>query len=143
MKFKRHIYLLIIFVSTTIAQDYDVSECIKIALDRKGTLVSAGLDVESANQGLLGSYSGLLPSLNVSTASGKTKYPDQEIIIPDLVNLEIDTIKSGKSSYMSAGLSINQTINQASIFLNPFGNVVSCFSFAEVVQCLAITSKLC
>ena len=69
MKFKRHIYLLIIFVSNTIAQDYDVSECIKIALDRKGTLVSAGLDVESANQGLLGSYSGLLPSLNVSTAS--------------------------------------------------------------------------
>ena len=110
MNFKRHIYLSIIFVSITIAQDYDVFECIKIALDRKGTLVSAGLDVESANRGLLGSYSGLLPSLNVSTASGKTKYPDQEIIIPDLVNLEIDTVSSGESSYMSAGLSINQTI---------------------------------
>ena len=118
MKFKRHIYLLIIFVSTTIAQDYDVSECIKIALDRKGTLVSAGLDVESANQGLLGSYSGLLPSLNVSTSSGKTKYPDQEIIIPDLVNLEIDTVSSGESSYMSAGLSINQTIYNGGKSLN-------------------------
>ena len=80
--------------------------------------MSAGLDVESANQGLLGSYSGLLPSLNFSTASGKTKYPDQEIIIPDLVNLEIDTVSSGESSYMSAGLSINQTIYNGGKSLN-------------------------
>ena len=57
-----------------------------------------------------GSYSGILPSLNLSTSGGKTKYPSQESIIPDLVNLEIDTIKSGESSYMSAGLSINQTL---------------------------------
>ena len=38
--------------SITVAQEYDISECINIALDRKGTLVSAGLDVESANQGV-------------------------------------------------------------------------------------------
>jgi outer membrane protein len=118
LTFKKHIYLLIIFVSAIRAQDYDISECIKIALERKGTLLSAGLDVESANQGVLGSYSGLLPSLNVSTSSGKTKYPDQEIIIPDLVNLEIDTISTGESSYMSAGLSINQTIYNGGKSLN-------------------------
>ena len=102
--------LYILVISVLGAQEYDVSECIKIALDRKGTLVSAGLDVESANQGVLGSYSGVLPSLSLSTSGGKTKYPVQENIIPDLVNLEIDTITSGESSYMSAGLSINQTI---------------------------------
>ena len=130
MKFKRLIFLLIIFVSATIAQDYDVSECIKIAIDRKGTLVSAGLDVESANQGLLGSYSGLLPSLNFSTASGKTKYPDQEIIIPDLVNLEIDTVSSGESSYMSAGLSINQTIYNGGKSLNTVKQAKVNFNFA-------------
>ena len=90
--------------SIIVAQEYDISECINIALDRKGTIVSAGLDVESANQGVKGSYSGILPSLNLSTSGGKTKYPTQESIIPDLVNLEIDTIKSGESSYMSAGL---------------------------------------
>ena len=102
--------LYIIIISALGAQEYDISECIKIALDRKGTLVSASLDVESANQGVLGSYSGVLPSLSLSTSGGKTKYPVQESIIPDLVNLEIDTITSGESSYMSAGLSINQTI---------------------------------
>jgi len=102
--------LYVLVISALGAQEYDISECIKIALDRKGTLVSAGLEVESANQGVLGSYSGILPSLGLSTSGGKTKYPVQESIIPDLVNLEIDTIKSGESSYMSAGLSINQTI---------------------------------
>ena len=102
--------LYVLVISALGAQEYDISECIKIALDRKGTLVSAGLEVESANQGVLGSYSGILPSLSLSTSGGKTKYPVQESIIPDLVNLEIDTIKSGESSYMSAGLSINQTI---------------------------------
>ena len=96
--------------SIIVAQEYDISECINIALDRKGTIISAGLDVESANQGVKGSYSGILPSLNLSTSGGKTKSPTQESIIPDLVNLEIDTIKSGESSYMSAGLSINQTL---------------------------------
>ena len=104
------LFLYIIIISALGAQEYDISECIKIALDRKGTLVSASLDVESANQGVLGSYSGVLPSLSLSTSGGKTKYPVQERIIPDLVNLEIDTITSGESGYMSAGLSINQTI---------------------------------
>ena len=102
--------LYVLVISALGAQEYDVSECIKIALDRKGTLVSAGLEVESANQGVLGSYSGFVPSLGLCTSGRKTKYPVQESIIPDLVNLEIDTIKSGESSYMSAGLSINQTI---------------------------------
>ena len=40
--------------SIIVAQEYDISECINIALDRKGTIVSAGLDVESANQGVKG-----------------------------------------------------------------------------------------
>ena len=110
--------LYILAISNLRAQEYDISECIKIALDRKGTLVSAELDVASANEGVRGSYSGVLPSVSLSTSGGKTKYPVQESIIPDLVNLEIDTIKSGESSYMSAGLSINQTIYNGGRSLN-------------------------
>ena len=60
--------LYVLVISALGAQEYDISECIKIALDRKGTLVSAGLEVESANQGVLGSYSGVLPSLSLSTS---------------------------------------------------------------------------
>ena len=114
-------YIIILFLftfSTSFAQVYDLSECIGIALESKRTLVSAELDVGSANEGVRGSYSGVLPSVSMSTSGGKTKYPLQENIIPDLVNLEIDTIKSGESSYMSAGVSINQTIYNGGRSLN-------------------------
>ena len=116
---KYYIIILFLFIfSTSFAQVYDLSECIGIALESKRTLVSAELDVGSANEGVRGSYSGVLPSVSLSTSGGKTKYPLQENIIPDLVNLEIDTIKSGESSYMSAGVSINQTIYNGGRSLN-------------------------
>ena len=118
MPSKQLYFLFLLTISIIKAQEYDISECINIALDRKGAITSAALDVKSADQGLLGSYSGVLPSLNFSTSGGKTKYPVQESIIPDLVNLEIDTIKSGESSYMSAGLSVNQTIYNGGRSLN-------------------------
>ena len=116
---KYYIIILFLFIfSTSFAQVYDLSECIGIALESKRTLVSAELDVGSASEGVRGSYSGVLPSVSLSTSGGKTKYPVQENIIPDLVNLEIDTIKSGESSYMSAGVSINQTIYNGGRSLN-------------------------
>ena len=116
---KYYIIILFLFIfSTSFAQVYDLSECIGIALESKRTLVSAELDVGSASEGVRGSYSGVLPSVSMSTSGGKTKYPLQENIIPDLVNLEIDTIKSGESSYMSAGVSINQTIYNGGRSLN-------------------------
>ena len=101
---------IICFFSICSAQIYDLPECIEIALERKRTLVSADLDVQSATKQVIGSYSGVLPSVSFSTNGGRTKYPNQESIVPDLVNLEIDTINSGESSYMSAGLSINKSI---------------------------------
>ena len=101
---------ILCFFSVCNAQIYDLPECIEIALERKRTLVSADLDVQSATKQVVGSYSGVLPSVSFSTNGGKTKYPNQESIVPDLVNLEIDTIRSGESSYMSAGLSINKSI---------------------------------
>ena len=101
---------IIYFFSICNAQIYDLPECIEIALERKRTLVSADLDVQSATKQVIGSYSGVLPSVSFSTNGGKTKYPNQESIVPDLVNLEIDTISSGESSYMSAGVSINKSI---------------------------------
>ena len=116
---KYYIIILFLFIfSTSFAQVYDLSECIGIALENKRALVSAELNIGSANEGVRGSYSGVLPSVSLSTSSGKTKYPLQENIIPDLVNLEIDTIKSGESSYMSAGVSINQTIYNGGRSLN-------------------------
>ena len=99
-----------ILISSLMGQDYDLSECIKIALERKKTLVSAELEVQSAEKGVTGSYSGLLPSVNLSTSSGRTHYPEQETITLDFENNKLDTSVSSSASSMSTGLSINQTL---------------------------------
>ena len=50
---------IICFFSICNAQIYDLPECIEIALERKRTLVSADLDVQSATKQVIGSYSGV------------------------------------------------------------------------------------
>ncbi|HIA80248.1 MAG TPA: TolC family protein [Candidatus Marinimicrobia bacterium] len=98
------------FISAAVAQGYDLAECIGIALDNKQTLYSAELEVQSAEKGVTGSYSGLLPSVNLSTSSGRTHYPEQETISLDFENNKLDTSVSRSTSSMSTGLSINQTL---------------------------------
>ena len=110
MNFIFSILILSVFISTAVAQGYDLAECIGIALDNKQTLYSAELEVQSAEKGVTGSYSGLLPSVNLSTSSGRTHYPEQETISLDFENNKLDTSVSRSTSSMSTGLSINQTL---------------------------------
>ena len=95
-----------LFLSLVFAQGYDLDECIQIALDGKKTLLSAELGVSSAEKGLTGSYSGLLPSLNASTGAGRTHFPERESVS---INSGLDTTFSSYDN-MSAGISLNQTI---------------------------------
>ena len=110
MNFIFSILILSVFISAAVAQGYDLAECIGIALDNKQTLYSAELEVQSAEKGVTGSYSGLLPSVNLSTSSGRTHYPEQETISLDFENNKLDTSVSRSTSSMSTGLSINQTL---------------------------------
>ena len=110
MNFIFSILILSVFISAAVAQGYDLAECIGIALDNKQTLYSAELEVQSAEKGITGSYSGLLPSVNLSTSSGRTHYPEQETISLDFENNKLDTSVSRSTSSMSTGLSINQTL---------------------------------
>ena len=110
MNFIFSILIFSVFISAAVAQGYDLAECIGIALDNKQTLYSAELEVQSAEQGVTGSYSGLLPSVNLSTSSGRTQYPEQETISLDFENNKLDTSVSRSTSSMSTGLSINQTL---------------------------------
>ena len=110
MNFIFSILILSVFISAAVAQGYDLAECIGIALDNKQTLYSPELEVQSAEKGVTGSYSGLLPSVNLSTSSGRTQYPEQETISLDFENNKLDTSVSSSTSSMSTGLSINQTL---------------------------------
>jgi len=102
----KKIFISGLFLSLVFAQGYDLDECIQIALDGKKTLMSAELGVSSAERGLTGSYSGLLPSLNATTGVGRTQFPERESIS---INSGLDTTVSSYDN-MSAGISLNQMI---------------------------------
>ena len=114
MKFFFHIFFHLILVYSAAAQfEYDLAECITIALENKKTLRSAELEVQSAEKGVKGSYSGLLPILNATVGSGRTQFPEQENVTYDLSgfpNVSSDTLSITHYNSMSAGLSLNQTL---------------------------------
>ena len=103
-----------ILVYSAVAQfEYGLAECIAIALENKKTLRSAELEVQSAEKGVKGSYSGLLPILNATLGSGRTQFPEQENVTYDLSgfpNVSSDTLSITHYNSMSAGLSLNQTL---------------------------------
>ena len=100
-----------ILLSTIInAQGYTLNDCIDIAIGGKRTILSAELGVVSASKGLRASYSGLLPSVQAATGTGKTFLPPTETISLDFDNYELDTIKTDHYNSYSAGFTLNQTL---------------------------------
>ena len=100
-----------ILLSTIInAQGYTLNDCIDIAIGGKRTILSAELGVVSASKGLRASYSGLLPSVQVATGTGRTFFPPTETISLDFDNYELDTIKTDHYNSFSAGFTLNQTL---------------------------------
>lgn len=108
MKFK--ILLIGLTLTMAFSQGYNLEDCISIALDGKKTLLSAELNVASAEKGVTGSYSGLLPSLNASTSTGRTHFPEIESVIINSETLSLDTALTSYVDNMSTGISLNQTL---------------------------------
>ncbi len=102
--------ILLPFLSNAFSQGYGLEDCVQIALEGKKTIHSSELGVESAEKGLKGSYSGLLPSLSASTSSGRSHFPERETVSYDLENFTSDTTTSSYYDNMSAGISVSQTI---------------------------------
>ena len=114
-----YILLQLLFISTALPQsDYDLKECIAIALDNKKTIRSAELEVTSAKREVIGSYSEILPNLSFNTNFGKTYYPERKMVEIDFDNAELDTISSSSSGSRSTGLSMSQTIYNGGRSLN-------------------------
>jgi len=87
-----------LLISGITAQGYVLYDCVQIALEGKKTVLSAELGVSSAEKGLTGSYSGLLPSLQASTGASRQQYSNTT------------TIFNNNYNRLSAGISLNQTI---------------------------------
>ena len=110
----------IAFAVSLFGQDYSLNECIQTALSQKKTVLSASLEVLSAEKGVKASFSGVLPSIQALTNASQNRFPSREVIGYDLNSLEdinfldpqipLDTTVSNSFSNLSAGVSLNQLI---------------------------------
>ena len=105
-------YLYSFFLVSCIikAQSYTLNDCIQIALDGKKTVLSAGIDVNTAKKGLTSSYSGFLPSLQFSTNIAQNKFPNRRSVDFNFESLTFDTTFTSSINNYSAGLSLNQML---------------------------------
>ena len=111
MRFFFYLFFHLILVCCAVAQfEYNLAECIAIALENKKTLKSAELDVRFAEKEVFASYSGLLPTMSFGTNIGKTYYPERKMVTIDFEDIGLDTSTSNSSKSMSTGLSLNQTL---------------------------------
>jgi len=112
--------LPITFAVGLFGQEYSLNECIQTALSHKKTILSASLEVLSAEKGLKASFSGVLPSIQALTNASQNRFPSREVIGYDFNSLTdinfldpqipLDTTVSNSFNNLSAGLSLNQLI---------------------------------
>jgi len=95
--------------------NYNLEECISIALENKKTIQSSKLGLESARKGVSISRSELLPAISFTFNNNRNRFSEQATYNFDIydafngvVDTSMSTINSSVSS--SAGLSLNQRI---------------------------------
>ena len=92
------------------AQGYTLEDCIQISIDEKKTVLSADIGVVSASKELKASYSGVLPSVQASGASGVNYFPWQESFNINYEEFTLDTTRTNHFNTFSAGIAVNQVI---------------------------------
>ena len=102
-------YIFLIF-NILNAQGYTLEDCIQISIDEKKTVLSADIGVVSASKGLKASYSGVLPSVRATGASGVNYFPWQESFNINFEEFTLDTTRTNYFNTFSAGIAVNQVI---------------------------------
>ena len=102
-------YIFLIF-NILNAQGYTLEDCIQISIDEKKTVLSADIGVVSASKGLKASYSGVLPSVQATGASGVNYFPWQESFDVNFEEFTLDTTRTNHFNTFSAGIAVNQVI---------------------------------
>ena len=102
-------YIFLIF-NILNAQGYTLEDCIQISIDEKKTVLSADIGVVSASKGLKASFSGILPSVQATGASGVNYFPWQESFNINFEEFTLDTTRTNHFNTFSAGIAVNQVI---------------------------------
>ena len=103
----KYIFLILNILN---AQGYTLEDCIQISIVEKKTVLSADIGVVSALKGLKASYSGVLPSVQATGASGVNYFPWQESFNINFEEFTLDTTRTNHFNTFSAGIAVNQVI---------------------------------
>ena len=128
--------------SMVVSQSYTLNDCIIIALDNKRTLLASELGVLSAEKGVKGSYSGILPYIQASTSIGKTMFPEAETFDINFESFRIDTVQSNHFDNYSAGLSLVQTVYDGKRSWNQIQQAKTNLNIAKLNQRLIKTQVI-
>ena len=102
--------LSVTFAVSVFGQDYSLNDCIQTALSQKKTVLSASLDVLSAEKSVKASFSGILPSIQAVSGLSQNRFPERETFELNFDSFSIDTNQFSSINNFSAGLSLNQLI---------------------------------
>ncbi|OUX30287.1 MAG: hypothetical protein CBE24_06875, partial [bacterium TMED264] len=102
--------LFVALAVSLFGQNYRLNDCIQTALNQKKTILSAGLDVLSAEKSLKASFSGILPSIQAVSGLSQNRFPERETFGLNFDSFSIDTNQYSSINSFSAGLSLNQII---------------------------------
>ena len=128
-------FIIIVFLMSTAGfaqesiQVLSLEDCINIALEKNSALKVSRLSDEAADKDVLGSYSGILPSISASAGKGSnitgpSEYLDDVPVRFDstagawIYQEELKSIKKSTREYNTLGLSLNQNIFDGGIWWN-------------------------
>lgn len=116
------IALVVLLITGGFAQEEALSlqNCIEIALTKNPNLVRTLYTDKSADEDVIGSYSGILPAINISASSGRAEAGEREVEGDVLVGIDslgnaiyerrIITQSGYITNFNNLGLSVNQNI---------------------------------
>ena len=117
---KNIVFIIFILFQYLFGQDYSLNDCIQTALGQKKTILSATLEVASAEKAVKASYSGILPSIQAISGVTQNRFPERQAISYDFSSftdfnfldpqIPLDTSVSSSFNNLSAGLSLNQLV---------------------------------
>ena len=70
--------IYIVSIASLFGQDYSLNDCIQTALNQKKTVLSADLDVISAEKSVIASFSRILPSVQAVSGLSQNRFPERE-----------------------------------------------------------------
>ena len=108
--------LVFLAISVCYSQNYSLEQAVEIALQNKEALKASVLDLNSSKQDVKSSYSGILPSVRVSSSMTESQFPKQSVGF----NQSSGEILSDVSSITSASsnITLSQNIYDGGVWWN-------------------------